>query len=57
MKSWKSKVFASGGIGYVLFDTTAKLLDENPATSPDWILLGGAVAAILAAYLHPSPSA
>lgn len=55
MKSWRSTLFASGGIGYVLFDTLAKLLDENPATNPDWILLGGVTAGLLAAYLKQSP--
>lgn len=45
--SWRSKFFASGGLGYVLFDTAAKLLDDNPATNPDWVLLGGVLAGFI----------
>lgn len=56
MKNWRSKVFASGGLGYVIFDTAAKLLDQNPATNPDWVLLGGVTVGFLAALFHPSPS-
>lgn len=56
MKNWRSKVFASGGLGYVLFDTAAKLLDQNPATNPDWVLLGGVLVGFLAALFHPSPA-
>lgn len=47
MKSWRSKFFASGGLFVVLASTAAALLDDNPATNPDWVLLGGVLAGFL----------
>lgn len=54
--SWRSKFFASGGVFLVLASTAAALLDDNPATNPDWVLLGGAVAGFLGFLFIKPPS-
>jgi hypothetical protein len=54
--SWRSKFFASGGAFIVLASTAAALLDDNPATNPDWVLLGGVLVGFIAALYHPAPA-
>jgi len=44
---WRSKFFASGGLFLVLASTAAALFDDNPATNPDYVLVGGALAGFL----------
>lgn len=41
--SWKTSVFGTGGIGFLLFDTIAKLVDGDSSTNPDWALVVSAL--------------
>lgn len=36
--SWKTTLFGTGGLVTVLVNTASMLLDDNPATNPDWNL-------------------
>lgn len=55
MNNWRIKLFGSGGFGYIAFDTAAKLLDGDPATNPDWMLLGGGLFALISALYAAPP--
>ncbi len=55
MNNWRTKIFGTGGLGYILFDTAAKLLDNDPSTNPDWMLLGGTLFALISALYSPVP--
>ncbi len=36
MKSWRTSLFGSGGLAVLWFNVANMLLDDNPATNPDW---------------------
>jgi hypothetical protein len=42
--SWRTSVFGTGGLIFVLGSALGALLDGNPATNPDWALVFAAAA-------------
>lgn len=52
--NWRT-LFSSGGIGYLAFDTLAKILDGDPLTNPNWGILVAAVVTTGAALFTQVP--
>lgn len=52
--NWRA-IFSSGGIGYLLFDATAKILDGDPLTNPAWDVLISAAFVTISALFTKAP--
>lgn len=37
--SWKTSLFGAGGLATIVFNVASMLLDDNPATNPDWSII------------------
>ena len=52
--NWRT-LFASGGIGYLVFDALAKILDGDPLTNPNWDVLISATVVTISALFTKAP--